>query len=154
MTNSVGRILLLLASSNTSREDLRTFSRWLHNEHPDELARRVQGIRSYADRDAAGPEKPVASQPQTSKLRDEVEELLVAKAGLRRVEAAALLREMMVQDGRIEPSFLPWNSGSFGQWLNKLAKASSQSDVLHFASRISRDRSSSNTSAWPLKSQN
>ena len=153
MKNSPARILLLLASSDVGRDELRAFSRWVLDEHPDELGRRVQEIRAHAEKGSSASSRPVSVSKQNDHLREEVEQLLVSKIGMKRVEVASLLREKMIQEGRLNPSFLPWNSGSFGQWLNKLAKTTSPSDVLHFASRISRDLGTSCASAWPLKSR-
>src|SRR6185437_3699909 len=92
MTTSIGRICLILASSNLRENELRTFARWVGQIDPDYFANAIERIRNAAELS----QEPIVSRrviPNShfdQNVRQSTQEEVIAKVGQLLHEEAGL----------------------------------------------------------------
>lgn len=152
--SAVSRILLKLAASEYTLSELKEFLLWIDRTGGREALSTIEDLRMTANRKNL---KSSRSDPYRSSSSDSVpvrvERLLVEQGGMLKSEAVEALIRSMSEDGSFPSDLSRPKKTSFADWLSKLSQYTSESAVLHHATKILNSRHGRKEgAAWPLRS--
>lgn len=160
MTDFPGRVLLVLASLDLERAELRALATWIEKHGAKRFMSRIEILRRAAnDPQYAGFSPPpdraarlLRATSEPSDFSEKVERLLVDELGLSRQHASELLRYKLINDLGVGDGLPELARSSFRAWVDRIARSVPQSVILHAATRIKQEVGGRQPIAdWPLK---
>ena len=154
MRDSYKRLCFLIASANFREEELLDFAATLKELSPSEFANEVSSARrtisaspgkDYAD----ASEKDRKVNSSTGILEEKVIQLLVINARLSKSAAATALLNA-IKNKYPEISLPNFRNTGFGEWIRKIARHISTSEILHFATTIRNQHVHDKNNDWIL----
>lgn len=156
MNNPYGKLCAILAAADFSEKELHFILKKIKNENSSQLIIDVQNIARAINKEnyrfGSFYDSPtfLPKQKNENSIADKIVEILVFEAGLSRGTAASLLQ---VELQKKYPSYLFPSLGkmAFAEWINKVAKQASPSELLHFAHAIKNRFIGNDKTDWSLK---
>lgn len=157
MSGAEGKIVLLLAASDLTANEIRSFFKSLDRAGPSELVRRIEQMRSLATGEqvvrSEGKSNSGSSRFQEyDTVLNTIENLLIGDAGLSKAQATNLLYSEVTRTHGNDYYIPSPNKVAFKLWMVRLLDQIPPSDIMHIASKIRNDivHGRKSASEWPL----
>jgi len=159
MKNNITKMLLKLASSDSTTKELHEFASWIRSREPEEFVSVVKKIReqakSLSSSDINYLDNSFKKYKSEKNNKDEIilriENILRNELNLTLKQSSDMLIPIIQKTKLYNNKYLaPKQGESYVRWISRLRKDIPDSELLHFVT-ILRNDLVNNPSDWPLK---